>query len=148
MSHGYTSISSKRRCIYCCEHLAKLIDEHIVPLSLGGQHVIREASCLKCADITKKFEQNVAHGLWGSARTSRSFCGGTQDPARTVAEEVEGTQRASVYSEDARGSSHDGVCATTSPWSLAVFWSQWQLPRSAAVSVCQLSAAVQVAQSA
>ena len=38
--------------------------------SLGGQHIICEASCLACADITKKFEQDVARELWGDARTS------------------------------------------------------------------------------
>lgn len=39
-------------------------------MSLGGQHIIEKASCLRCADITKKFEQDVARGLWGDARTS------------------------------------------------------------------------------
>jgi len=48
----------------------ELTDEHIVPLALNGQHIIRKASCLVCADITKKFEQDVARGLWGDARTS------------------------------------------------------------------------------
>lgn len=47
-----------------------LTDEHVVPFFIGGQHVIRKASCLMCADITKKFEQDVARGLWGDARTS------------------------------------------------------------------------------
>jgi len=47
-----------------------LSDEHIVPFSLGGKHVIREASCSDCANITKKFEQRVARDLWGDARNS------------------------------------------------------------------------------
>ncbi len=70
MTHGPTKIPSKGICIYCSGKDLKLTDEHIVPLSLGGQHVIREASCLQCADITKKFEQDVARGLWGDARAS------------------------------------------------------------------------------
>jgi hypothetical protein len=48
----------------------KLTDEHIVPYSLGGQHVLLDASCAACCGITKKFEQEVARGLWGDARTS------------------------------------------------------------------------------
>ncbi|MBI4967152.1 MAG: hypothetical protein HZC25_03445 [Rhodospirillales bacterium] len=47
-----------------------MTDEHIVPLSLGGQHIILKASCDACADITKRFEQDVARGLWGDARIS------------------------------------------------------------------------------
>lgn len=70
MSHGPTTIESKGACIYCGRSDITLTDEHIVPLSLGGQHVIREASCLACADITKRFEQDVARGLWGDARIS------------------------------------------------------------------------------
>jgi len=70
MTHGHTSIPTKGCCIYCGNSHATLTDEHIVPLSLGGQHIIRKASCLSCADITKRFEQDVARGLWGNARTS------------------------------------------------------------------------------
>ena len=40
----------------------------MVPYSLGGSHVLRKASCGRCADITKKFEQKVARDLWGDAR--------------------------------------------------------------------------------
>ncbi|MFB6448390.1 hypothetical protein [Bradyrhizobium tunisiense] len=47
-----------------------MTDEHILPLSLGGGHVIADASCLACADITKRFEQDVARELWGDARVS------------------------------------------------------------------------------
>jgi hypothetical protein len=48
----------------------KLSDEHVVPLSLGGQHIIREASCHDCAKITTRFERDVARELWGDARIS------------------------------------------------------------------------------
>lgn len=61
---------SKGACIYCGAKDRPLRDEHIVPYSLSGTHVIRNASCARCEDITKKFEQKVARDLWGDARTS------------------------------------------------------------------------------
>ncbi len=72
MSHGPSKIPTKERCIYCGKADVKLTDEHFLPLSLGGQHVIEKASCLAYADITKKFEQHVARDMWGDARTSGS----------------------------------------------------------------------------
>ncbi len=48
----------------------RLTDEHVVPLSLGGQHILEGASCLACADVTKRFEQDVAREMWGAARNS------------------------------------------------------------------------------
>ena len=70
ISHGYTKTSSKGICIYCMCSDVTLTDEHIVAFSLGGKHLICKASCCKCADITKKFEQDVARDLWGEARIS------------------------------------------------------------------------------
>jgi hypothetical protein len=70
--HGPTYYDSKGSCIYCGAQGVKLTDEHIVPYSLGGSHVLRKASCNACADITKRFEQKVARDLWGLARTSFS----------------------------------------------------------------------------
>jgi hypothetical protein len=70
MSHGHTRIPSKGACIYCQAKNIPLTDEHVVPLSLGGQHILCEASCRACADITKKFEQDVAREMWGDARNS------------------------------------------------------------------------------
>lgn len=70
MSHGPTTFPSKGCCIYCGTTKEALSREHIVPLSLGGQHVIEGASCGACADITKRFEQDVARELWGDARNS------------------------------------------------------------------------------
>ncbi len=61
---------SKGVCIYCGERSAPLGDEHVVPLSIGGKHIIQKASCSKCEDITKKFEQDVMRGLWGQARVA------------------------------------------------------------------------------
>jgi hypothetical protein len=70
MTHGPTRIASKGACIYCGRKNALLTDEHIVPFALGGQHILEKASCLSCADITKKFEQDIARELWGDARKS------------------------------------------------------------------------------
>lgn len=70
MSRGPHHYESKGVCIYCSVRNEFLTDEHIVPYSLGGSHVIRRASCLRCADMTKKFEQKVARDLWGDARTA------------------------------------------------------------------------------
>lgn len=70
MTHGHTIIPSRGFCIYCGKRDVPLTDEHVVPLSLGGQHILDDASCHSCADITKKFEQDVARGLWGDARIS------------------------------------------------------------------------------
>ncbi|MDA9425363.1 hypothetical protein [Bradyrhizobium genomosp. I (2014)] len=41
-----------------------------MPLALGGVHILEGASCDECADITKKFEQDVARELWGAPRNS------------------------------------------------------------------------------
>ena len=70
MTHGSTKIESKGACIYCGAADVKLTDEHIVPLSIGGQHVLLKASCNECNKITSKFELDVARGLWGDARNS------------------------------------------------------------------------------
>ncbi|MEF9481090.1 HNH endonuclease [Ralstonia sp. 1B3] len=70
MSHGPTQIASKGFCIYCGRSGLKLTDEHIVPLSLGGAHVIKDASCVDCARVTSRFELEVARNLWGDARIS------------------------------------------------------------------------------
>ncbi len=70
MSHGHTRIASRGSCIYCGATAVKLADEHAVPLSLGGQHILEGASCRRCADITSKFELDVARELWGDARIS------------------------------------------------------------------------------
>ncbi|MDE2255538.1 MAG: hypothetical protein KGL42_14915 [Betaproteobacteria bacterium] len=70
MSHGPTYYPSQGRCIYCGATDLQLSDEHIVPFSLGGQHVLKGASCLPCADVTKRFEQDVARSMWGEARAA------------------------------------------------------------------------------
>ncbi len=70
MTHGPTYYDSKGICIYCGAKDIDLTNEHIVPYSLGGAHVLRNASCRNCANFTKKFEQRIARDLWGDARTA------------------------------------------------------------------------------
>lgn len=70
MSHGHTRIPARGVCIYCGKSGVRLTDEHVVPLALGGVHILEGASCDDCADITKKFEQDVARELWGASRNS------------------------------------------------------------------------------
>lgn len=70
MPHGHTKFPSIGNCIYCNSSDNVLTDEHIVPYFLGGKHVLVKASCENCANITKKFEQDVARELWGDARNS------------------------------------------------------------------------------
>ncbi len=70
MSHGPTTFEPKGGCIYCGSTGVVLTDEHIVPYALGGQHVLREASCSTCAVHTGLFERKIARELWGDARNS------------------------------------------------------------------------------
>ncbi|HXH47037.1 MAG TPA: HNH endonuclease [Bradyrhizobium sp.] len=70
MSHGHTRIPTRGQCIYCGATGVRLTDEHVVPLALGGAHILEGASCDTCANVTKKFEQDVARELWGAPRIS------------------------------------------------------------------------------
>src|SRR5262245_63413163 len=70
MPHGHTRIASRGACIYCGTRGVVLTDEHVIPLSLGGQHILEGASCRSCADITTRFERDVARDMWGDARSS------------------------------------------------------------------------------
>jgi hypothetical protein len=75
MPSPYTPV---RKCIYCGslrywkdpqkEPLAKLGDEHIIPASLQGRHILPEASCRECEKITSKIEDHCAERLFGAAR--------------------------------------------------------------------------------
>ena len=70
MPHGHTRIASRGACIYCGARDVDLTDEHVVPFSLGGAHILEDASCRRCAAITTKFERDVAKDMWGDARIS------------------------------------------------------------------------------
>ena len=54
-------------CIYCNTLYDHLTDEHIVPEGLGGNRVIKNASCKQCGDATSRTELKVlrqSYGLW------------------------------------------------------------------------------------
>jgi hypothetical protein len=60
------------KCIYCGS-TEGLSEEHIVPFGLGGDHVLPDASCKKCADITSKSELDILRGLWWATRAALGF---------------------------------------------------------------------------
>lgn len=60
------------RCVYCGA-TDELTNEHIVPLSFGGQYVLPKASCVRCQVITKRFEQYCARHIYGTFRIKMNF---------------------------------------------------------------------------
>lgn len=59
-----------------------LTDEHVIPLGLGGTHILKASSCLSCNEITSKFEYFILRGHWlgirkklntGSRRKNKPF---------------------------------------------------------------------------
>jgi hypothetical protein len=57
------------KCIYCGS-TENLGNEHIIPYGLNGQWILPKASCKKCAEITKQFEEDVLRNLFLEIRTS------------------------------------------------------------------------------
>jgi hypothetical protein len=55
-------------CIYCGS-AGPLSDEHIVPYGLGGTLILPDASCNKCAWVTRSFERTVLRGFMLEGRT-------------------------------------------------------------------------------
>ena len=62
-----SSSPSLGRCIYCGS-TQTLTREHIIPRAFGGTWVMQGASCVPCADITKRFEMLVARRMLGPHR--------------------------------------------------------------------------------
>jgi hypothetical protein len=62
-----------RACIYCGATAGPFSDEHIIPLSLGGNLVLPESSCHPCAKITGRFEMDVARFNFAGFRSRLSF---------------------------------------------------------------------------
>lgn len=60
------------KCIYCGS-VKELTKEHIVPKALNGTMILPKSSCLKCCDITKKFEQTVTRSMYGIHRIKRGY---------------------------------------------------------------------------
>ncbi len=55
-------------CIYCGSKEPGLTKEHVVPKGLNGNVTLGEASCRRCADITKRFEGHILHEVWQGCR--------------------------------------------------------------------------------
>jgi hypothetical protein len=60
------------RCIYCGA-TEGLSDEHIIPFSLAGNFIFRDASCRRCAAITSRDELLCARGIFGRLRIAHEF---------------------------------------------------------------------------
>src|SRR4051794_2543668 len=67
------------RCIYCGETklprgVLRFGNEHIIPLALGGNLVLPEASCRECEKIiNREIENPILRQEWGHLRTRRDF---------------------------------------------------------------------------
>jgi len=75
----FTSKSNTRnyppvgQCIYCRTREEPLKREHIVPLGLGGTHVLPKASCECCERITGRLEGYCLQHMWGALRGRAGF---------------------------------------------------------------------------
>lgn len=75
-NHFYPPV---RRCIYCGTTTIpagekRFGDEHIIPLALGGNLILRESTCRKCEKIiNQEVETPVLLKEWGYLRIKRNF---------------------------------------------------------------------------
>jgi hypothetical protein len=52
------------RCLFCLTEADKLTDEHVFPAALGGNLVVKNATCAACNNgLSKQFEQFIAKRL-------------------------------------------------------------------------------------
>lgn len=63
----YKTYPPFNRCIYCGA-TEQLTDEHIIPFALGGNVILPQASCLKCATVTRDFEETCTRPMMGPLR--------------------------------------------------------------------------------
>ena len=64
----YTAVES---CIYCgrlATSQVKLTDEHIIPMSFGGNLVLPKASCFRCQKTINKFETVMFEAMLKTSR--------------------------------------------------------------------------------
>lgn len=67
------------KCIYCGtsvlpQGIARFGDEHIIPLSFGGNLILPESACKDCERIiNSQIETPILSHEWGNFRTVRSF---------------------------------------------------------------------------
>lgn len=62
------SYPSVGQCIYCGSTQKPLGNEHIIAFSLGGQLVLKDASCRKCENTTGRIEGVCARQMLGNFR--------------------------------------------------------------------------------
>ncbi len=60
------------KCIYCGSK-EKLSDEHALAYGFNGNHILRNASCENCREITSKFETKILRGLLADYRSFKKF---------------------------------------------------------------------------
>lgn len=65
--HSPLSYSPVNECVYCGAK-SDLTDEHVVPLGLGGRHVLPLSSCRACAAQTSAFEGTCLRTMFGPLR--------------------------------------------------------------------------------
>jgi hypothetical protein len=70
-------------CIYCGQ-AESLSDEHVVPLGLNGNFVLRAASCETCRQITSRFETALLRGGFRSAREALQYRTRSRNRPRTL----------------------------------------------------------------
>jgi HNH endonuclease len=83
--HSAATISNPRRiysavnqCIYCGRSASSqvaLTDEHIIPLSLGGNFILPKASCFRCLKRINRFETIMFEAMLQSARHHMGIVG-------------------------------------------------------------------------
>lgn len=61
------------QCIYCGTTEGPLRREHIVPLGLGGERILPEASCIPCARLTGMVEHQCLRRMFGAIRVVADF---------------------------------------------------------------------------
>lgn len=73
------------RCIYCPATIYspddpthKMGDEHIIPLSIGGTLILRDASCAQCERKTSRLETQCTRALFNSGRMHLGIWGRKQ----------------------------------------------------------------------
>lgn len=57
------------QCIYCLTREQPLSREHVIPLGLNGELLLLEASCVRCAAITSRFERDALRSALIGPRT-------------------------------------------------------------------------------
>lgn len=73
--HKDTTVGPYTRCVFCDGDGdgKPLTDEHAIPAALGGRLVLKRATCVRCRDITAKFESKCLNGMFAPVRLYYGF---------------------------------------------------------------------------